>query len=96
MSCLLCAQVEEIAASDVFGMTALAPVDHGISQSPYVVPNRKLTFTKKRDESRLRLWYYDNMRPGSNGGMCQWNLLIDGQQCPSGPIGSSVYRWFYG
>lgn len=86
-----CSQVEEIPATQVFGVTARAAPEF---RTNGVIPNRRLEFTKLKDWTRLRLWYYDNMRAGA--GMCQWNLLIDGNQCPSGPIGANVYRWGYG
>jgi len=63
--------------------------DHGL------LPNRKLSFIKKRQNSAIRLFYYDNLRVYAAGGghACRWTLEVDGKPCPSGAIGADVYVW---
>ena len=57
------------------------PLDNG------QVVSRVLNFTKKRDDTKIRISYTDNFRVVSWGGgssnACSWELRIDGLSCPS-------------
>ncbi|CAK9050312.1 unnamed protein product [Durusdinium trenchii] len=59
-----------------------------------VVNGRVLNFNKQLADSRLRLFYSDNLRIHGRphkSGACRWHLRIDGQMCGSGAITGDVY-----
>jgi hypothetical protein len=58
-----------------------------------VVPNRQLTFKKKKEATWLRVMWYDNIGC-ENGGVdtCEWYILIDGHHCES--PGRLTYHYY--
>ncbi|CAJ1387336.1 unnamed protein product [Effrenium voratum] len=55
----------------------------------------KLSFTKQHKDTRLRLFYSDNLKTNSQGSgnncACQWEIHIDQKVCPSVEIFGQVY-----
>ena len=45
----------------------------------------RISFTKNHADTRLRLFYSDNLRAlsGAHDCACKWEILVDGNQCPS-------------
>eukprot|EP00435_Cladocopium_sp_Y103_P001631 s4033_g1.t1 len=66
---------------------------NGDAKDSGVVHGRTLKFKKLyKDDSRLRLFYSDNLRAHSHGyGACRWIIRVDGQACKSGNIAGDVY-----
>jgi hypothetical protein len=67
----------------VHGTTQHGPAD---GRDSGFVAKRTLAFTKKNDDTKLRLTYMDNMRVYGNGKACYWEIRVDGKPCPSGVI----------
>ena len=44
-----------------------------------ILTSRTMNFVKRRDDTTLRIQWYDNFRVGD--GSCRWEVLIDGQKC---------------
>ncbi|CAJ1348543.1 unnamed protein product [Effrenium voratum] len=57
------------------------------------LPNHKLSFTKQHSDTRLRLFYSDNLRTLSahHHCVCHWEIHVDGKKCPSVEIFGQVY-----
>lgn len=54
--------------------------------------DRILNFVKQSSETTMLFTYYDNLRQlGVWGSECEWKFLLDGRECPSGPISGRVY-----
>ena len=56
--------------------------------------SRTLSFTKRLDQTRLRIGYSDNLRVYRSGGAaaaCSWEIRIDGESCPTGIVKTSLY-----
>lgn len=53
----------------------------------------RISFTKNHADTRLRLFYSDNLRAlsGAHDCACKWEILVDGNQCPSVEIFGQVY-----
>lgn len=65
---------------------------NGDAKDSGVVHGRTLKFKKLYKDSRLRLFYSDNLRAHSHGyGACRWIIRVDGQACKSGNIAGDVY-----
>lgn len=64
----------------------------GSSGVDALVPGRALSFEKLHQDSRIRISYYDNMRAMPSTAHCSWSVFVDGQECPSGPIKTSLYQ----
>jgi len=61
-------------------------------RSSGVVNGRTLKFKKLYKDSRLRLFYSDNLRSYSGSyASCRWTIRVDGQACKSGNIAGDVY-----
>lgn len=64
----------------------------GDGRSSGVVNGRTLKFKKLYKDSRLRLFYSDNLRTNSHTtASCRWTIRVDGQACKSGNIAGDVY-----
>lgn len=62
----------------------------GIDSGP--VPGRELTFTKKYNDTKLRVSYSDHFRVNGAGKACRWEVYFNGLPCSQpGRVAYDVY-----
>lgn len=82
------------AITEALEMTGTKPINISIASGKgtesvtqnTVLESRWLFFNKKQDAAALRISYTDNMRPRGLSTNCRYEILIDGQRCPSGRL----------
>ena len=60
---------------------ALENVKHDDDEAS-AIPTLSVEFTKKEDESLMKLTYVDNLRAHGTEQWCQWSIKVDSKDCP--------------